>query len=97
MRQFGQLWQQRQSVMGRLSMLQDYLDQEQASLTYVNQKLWSQYHLDVSKPYTLDTNRRVLVEQDASAQAAAGSSSNGALTPVTGSAPGSSAAPASKP
>ena len=73
MRQFGQLWQQRQAVLGRLSMLQDYLDQEQAGLTYVNQKLWSQYHLDVSKPYVLDTDRRVLVEQDALAPASAGS------------------------
>jgi len=64
MQAFAELWQQRQVVLTRMAVLQAYLDQEQAGLAQVNQQLLSQFNLDVNKNYTLNTARKVLIEQE---------------------------------
>ena len=63
MKQFAQVWQQRQAALTRMAVLQAYWNQEQGALTQMNQQLLSQFNLDVNKNYTLDTDRKVLVEQ----------------------------------
>ncbi len=65
MRQFAQLWQQRQATLTKMAVLQDYFTQEQTALADQNKQLLSTYNLDVSKNYTLDTDRKVLVEREA--------------------------------
>jgi len=65
MRQFAQLWQQRQAIVTRMTVLQTYWDQEQAILGQINQQLLSQYNLDVNKNYSLDPDRKVLIERSA--------------------------------
>ena len=62
MREFAKLWQQRQAILTRMAVLQAYWTQEEPGLGQVNQQLLSQYHLDVNKNYTLDTERKVLIE-----------------------------------
>lgn len=63
MQQFAQVWGQRQGVLTRMAVLQAYWNQEQTGLTQLNQELLSKFNLDVNKNYTLDTDRKVLVEQ----------------------------------
>jgi hypothetical protein len=63
MQQFAQVWGQRQGALTRMAVLQAYWNQEQAGLGQLNQELLSKYNLDVNKNYTLDTDRKVLVEQ----------------------------------
>lgn len=63
MQQFAQVWGQRQGVLTRMTVLQAYWNQEQTGLTQLNQELLSKFNLDVNKNYTLDTDRKVLVEQ----------------------------------
>ncbi|MBI4354204.1 MAG: hypothetical protein HY595_03100 [Candidatus Omnitrophica bacterium] len=63
MQQFAQVWGQRQGVLTRMAVLQAYWNQEQSGLTQLNQELLSKYNLDVNKNYTLDTDRKALVEQ----------------------------------
>ena len=73
MRQFAQLWQQRQNAMTRMTVLQSYWNDEQASLGQLNQQLLSQYKVDAGQnhAYTLDPDRKVLIERPAPAGAAA--------------------------
>ena len=68
MKQFAQLWQQRQATLTKMAVLQSYFAQEQAVLADQNKQLLSSYSLDVSKNYTLDTDRKVLVEREAPPQ-----------------------------
>jgi hypothetical protein len=68
MQQFARLWQMRQGTIARMAVLQAYWGQEQGNLKGVNEQLLSQYNLDVSKNYTLDTNRKALVERPAPAE-----------------------------
>ncbi len=92
MKQFAQVWQQRQALLTRMAVLQAYWNQEQGGLTQMNQQLLSQFNLDVNKNYTLDTDRKVLVEQPLTPeqQAAAAAAQSGA-TP--GQAPPAASAP----
>jgi hypothetical protein len=62
MRAFETQWQQRQTLMARMAVLQSYWKQEQANLAQVNEHLLATYHLDASNTYTLDRDRRVLLE-----------------------------------
>ena len=64
MQQFAKLWQQRQAAITRMAVLQVYWDQEQAGLQLANEQLLSQYNLDVSKNYTLNTERKILIERE---------------------------------
>ena len=80
MKQFAQVWQQRQAALTRMAVLQAYWNQEQGSLTQMNQQLLSQFNLDVNKNYTLDTDKKVLMEQPLTPeqQAAAAAAKSGA-------------------
>jgi hypothetical protein len=73
MQTFATQWQQRQAMMARMAVLQDYWKQEQANLAQLNQQLLTDYHLDVSKAYTLDRDKRVLIERAPNADATAAS------------------------
>ena len=63
LREFGSLWQGRQSSIVRMTVLQAYWNGEQASLAKLNEQLGQQYQVDPAKDYTLDGERRVLIEQ----------------------------------
>ena len=70
---FTELWGQRQGIFVRLSVLQAYTSEERAALTDVDQKLSTTYHMnmDALANYALDTDRKVLIERPAPAQAPA--------------------------
>ena len=65
MREFTRLWQQRQGIVLRMSVLQGYWNGEQAALAQMNKKLGDDYKLDPLKNYTLDGQKRVLIEREA--------------------------------
>lgn len=65
MEEFTRLWQQRQGMIVRMTVLQAYWNEEQAALAQVNNKLAADYQLDTSKNYSLDPKRRVLIEREA--------------------------------
>ena len=65
MKEFANLWQQRQAILVRMTVLQAYWEQEQATLTQVNSRLVADYQLDVTKNYVMDSQRRVLIEREA--------------------------------
>lgn len=62
LKEFAQLWQQRQGTIVRMSVLRAYWDEEQAALAKLNSQITSDYHLDPSKNYTLDAKRRAIIE-----------------------------------
>ena len=64
MMEFTKVWQRRQGVVVRMTVLQAYWEQERADLDELNKKLSTDYQLDVTKNYSLDTDRRVLIERE---------------------------------
>ena len=64
-KEFAQLWQQRQGVLTRMAVLQDYWNFEQVGMNEANKQMLEKYNLDVNKNYTLDTDRKVLLEREA--------------------------------
>ena len=68
MQEFAQLWQQRQVVLTRMAVLQNYWNVEQGGLNETNKQLLEKFNLDVDKNYTLDTDHKVLVEREAAPQ-----------------------------
>ena len=64
MEEFAKLWQQRQGILVRMSVLQAYWNEEQTLLDQLNHTLSGQYALDIKKSYYLDGKRRVLIEQE---------------------------------
>lgn len=62
--QFAQMWQERQLTLTRMAVLQDYFNKEQESLTKMNGEFSSKYNLDVNKNYTLDAQRKALIERE---------------------------------
>ena len=65
MEEFTKVWQQRQGIILRMTVLQAYWNEEQAALAQLNNKFSTDYKLDVTKNYTLDDKRRVLIEREA--------------------------------
>ena len=65
LKEFGALWLQRQAHVVRSAMLEGYWNSEQANLTQLNRQLNSQYSLDASKSYVLNTDRKVILEREA--------------------------------
>lgn len=63
MQEFARLWQQRQAIVLRMTVLQSYWNEEQASLSELNSKISNQYKLDTTKNYALDPKQRALVER----------------------------------
>ena len=85
MRAFGQRWQQRQGLVLRLAMLDAYWNNEQSTLNTVNQRITNEYHLDTSKNYMLNSDRRVIAERPAEApmeQSAPAAPEGAAATPA---------------
>ena len=62
MQEFARLWNQREGVLARIAVLQRYWNQEQSELAVFNQQLLSQYHVDANHSYSLDTDRKALIE-----------------------------------
>ena len=81
MKQFAQLWQQRQAVMTKMAVLQGYWNQEQAGLAKVNQELLAKYNLDVNKNYAFDATKKVIVERELTPEQQAALSSPGQQPP----------------
>lgn len=61
--EFAGLWQQRQATLLRQTVLQAYLNQEQANVTQLNDQLAADYQVDVTKNYFLDGQRKALLER----------------------------------
>ncbi len=83
MREFAELWQKRQSVAVRMAVLKDYWNGEQTSIAKFNTDLQSQYGFDPAKNYSLDTQKRVLLERKAP-EAAAKPADQPAAAPAAG-------------
>ena len=64
MKDFALLWQKRQAMLLRMSVLKSYWEQEQEALNQINKNLSTDYHLDLSKGYTLDAQRRLILERE---------------------------------
>ena len=64
LQEFAVLWQQRQALLLRVTMLESYWNGEQGILGQLNDQLTSVYHLDLANNYTIDPERRVLVEAE---------------------------------
>lgn len=60
---FANVWRKRERLLARLATLQEYWAAEQQDLAGLNQRLAAEYHVDVAKSYTLDPQRKVLIEQ----------------------------------
>ena len=73
MKEFAGLWQKRQTMLLRMSVLKSYWEQEQDALTQLSKNLTTDYHLDLSKSYTLDAQRRMILEREVPAAAGAAS------------------------
>jgi len=63
LRAFAQLWNQRERALARLGTLQEYWAQEQRDLAQLSQRL-ADYHVDTTKSYVLDPDRKVLLERE---------------------------------
>ena len=61
---FVELWQQRQGILVRLSVLQAYLGEEQAGLAELERQLGETYHLNLQAldRTVIDLEKRVIVE-----------------------------------
>ena len=59
---FSKLWQQRQGILLRLSVLQAYVGEEQAALRELDKDITGKYGLDFNKNYTFDRERKALIE-----------------------------------
>ena len=81
MKAFSEQWQQRQIIVLRMTVLQNYWDQEQVSLTALNKKLETEYQVDPAKNYFLDGQRRQLIEREAPPQAAPANAPQPGMTP----------------
>ena len=60
--QFDNLWGEHQDRVLRMMVLEEYWKQEQNTISQFNDKLAATYHLDVTKNYTLDATRRLILE-----------------------------------
>ncbi|MBI3011245.1 MAG: hypothetical protein HYY58_01975 [Candidatus Omnitrophica bacterium] len=64
MEEFMNLWRQRQGAAVRLDVLRAYWDSEKIRLDQLDKQLAADYQVDVTKPYTLDEQRRALIEHE---------------------------------
>ena len=69
MREFAGLWQQRQKALLRLAVARAYFDNEQEAAAKLNTQLETQYSLNPKSNYTLDAQKRQLIEHPAPAEA----------------------------
>ena len=62
MQEFAKVWQQRQTSLAKMAVLQGYFTQEQEAVQRITEELATKYHLDSSKSYALDIPRKALIE-----------------------------------
>jgi len=67
MKVFLSLMQTKQSILNRAAVLEDYVAVERANLNNINGQLLLKFKIDPSKNYSLDTNKKSLVEIENSA------------------------------
>ena len=65
LQEFKQLWEQRQAVILRMTVLKAYWDNEQTIRTKLSDLFAQEYNLDASKDYVLDAKRSVILERQA--------------------------------
>ena len=70
MNEFETLWRKRQAAIVRMTVLQSYWNDEQGGLVELNNQLSKDYQVDIKKNYSLDTQRRVLIEREEPPQSA---------------------------
>jgi hypothetical protein len=65
LQRFVELWQQRQGILVRLSVLQAYVGEEQAGLAELQRQLGETYHLNLQAldRTVIDLEKRVIVER----------------------------------
>ena len=68
MEEFARLWQQRQGILMRMSVLNAYWTEEQAALAQLTEQLSMTYQVDASKAYSINTDNRTLIERPAPPQ-----------------------------
>ena len=85
LKQFTQMFMAKQNVLTRVAVLGQYMGLEQENLKQVNGQLFLQYKVDPEKNYTLDGEKRVLMERPTPP------------APPTAATPPAPAAPAAKP
>ena len=96
-RQFANLWQQRSGMLMRIAMLESYANNEQATLTRIDTQFQSQYSVDPSKNYSLNTAQRTIVERQAPSAPAQEAPAQPAAAPAAKSAKVEQPAPATAP
>ena len=72
MKQFAQVWAQRQALITKMAVLQSYWNQEQTGLNKINEELLAKYNVDTNKNYSFDSQRKVLIERAAAPAAQLG-------------------------
>ena len=82
LQQFSQLFVIKQNILTRLAVLQAYAGQEAANLEQINGQLFLKFKVDPNKNYTLDAEKRVLMERPASPAKPADAAASGASAPA---------------
>ena len=62
LKEFVRSWQQRQAMVFRLAVLKDYWDAEEKNLKTITDGMVTSYGIDPAKNYTLDKEKKSLVE-----------------------------------
>ena len=62
MQMFAGIWQQRQVLLVRLTVLKSYWDSEQALLDQLTSRFAADYSVDVTNRYRLDEQQRALIQ-----------------------------------
>ena len=70
LKQFTQMFIAKQNVLTRVAVLGQYMSLEQENLKQINGQLFLQYKVDPEKNYTLDGEKRALMERPAAPPAA---------------------------
>jgi len=65
MAEYTKVLQERQGILIRMQVLQQYFSEEQSRLSALNKDIIAKYQLDETKAYILDAERKVLVEREA--------------------------------
>ena len=96
MQEFAKVWQQRQTSLAKMAVLQGYFNQEQDTVQRITGELATKYHLDSNKSYALDIPRKALVEVERKEPPIA-SQLSGPSAPAVHQAPGAPAPSAPQP
>ena len=65
MGEYTKVLQERQGILIRMQVLQQYFTEEQSRLSALNKDIIAKYKLDETRAYILDAERKVLIEREA--------------------------------